>query len=585
MIKETALAVLSTICLTVGQAENLVDRYANERTMVRQIPGSEQALKSYFREIDADTIYAIIFPPGNCPRCEAQINPLDYELKKADPKHKTVLISAYHDKDVAQAYNIKHGFKSDNYIYDTDERYKEFLSFSGGFMHIVFLAKISLNSGTVIAALESSDCTPQFISQFTAYNKPMPQKRFAIETVAAPRFSAPAETLLLSEKYPMQHPDSIIVSTTKYQPAFDGERLFFNDDMDASIYAYRLDKNSGLMVFDGKIKTDESENRRFVTVEDKYFKMFQEDDGVRYIPLTPVLIPDGRLAISYSLPNIFHTDHGTIGYMNESAILFVDPGTHEHKGLIPLLHSHEYFFPHFSFYATPTDIIIGCQRMTWPMNYERHEYENDTALNPFTDGFYESPTPIMAAFGIDSWKLRKLFGNLPRHAKASKTGDYFSGYAFDYFDGEIAYTDAVSGMISVTDTIGDYNKIKHQYAAFIIPDDMIAPPDSSLFYNYDCVTPYKPVFCRTITDMKLSGDKIHCIVRYGDHNAPNTVDDTFTYVSIDRKSGEKTEKRFPETAAKERAFAYGLLRNKNGRITPYSIVKKDGKISVNTFLN
>lgn len=548
--------------------------------MVRQIPGSEENVKRYFSEIKGDTIYVIMFPPGNCPRCEAQINALDYELKKAKKGIKTVLVSAYHDQAAAQAYNIKHGFKADNYIYDSEGRYRDFLSFSGGMMHIVFLMKIDKTTGTVIAAIESFDCTAPFISEFVAFNKPLPQMRFSIETAGTPLFSPPPTALTPLRSYAVENPDSITVSETKYQPAFDGERLFFNDDMDASVYSYRLAPTEDKFIFDGKIKTNESENRHFVSVEDKYFRMFQEDDGVRYIPLTPMLTPDGRLAISYSLPNIFHTDHGTIGYMNESAILFVDPASHEHLGLMPLLHDHSYFHPHFTFYATPTEIIVGCQRMTWPMNYDRDEYEG-TSNDPFTDNFYKRPTPIMAAFGIDSWKLEKLFGNLPHHAALSKTGDYFSGYIFDYHRGEAAYSDAVSGSIRIADTTA-YDSVKAEYHAYRIPDRMIARPDKSLFYSYDCATAYKSVFCRTITDLKLTDDKIHCIVRYGNNNMHDADGDKYSYISINRSDGTATEKTIPYDNSVKR-FACGLLRAGDDGVRPYLIVKGSAGMTVTVF--
>lgn len=69
-----------------------------------------------------DTVYAIIYEPAQCPRCEASIH-VDYAaLKRVRPDAPMVLITSYPDSASAAAYNRKKGYIADGYIYDTEGR-------------------------------------------------------------------------------------------------------------------------------------------------------------------------------------------------------------------------------------------------------------------------------------------------------------------------------------------------------------------------------------------------------------------------------------------------------------------------------
>lgn len=585
MIKTLALTILLGMSsIMVNRAENLVDHYANMPSATRQIPNSEQSVRDYFSSIDADTIYAIAYPPANCPRCEAQIIPVEALIKRLSPSATTALISIYPDKNAAQAYNIKRRFNADHHIYDTDDRYRDFLSFSAGTLHIPYLLKVAKSTGKVIAAVECEESSEEFINDMINYTRPLPTKRYLIDEDKEYLFKPTSENMNLKKRYSLSIPDSISISEIHMQPEFSDAGLFFNDKLRYSILMFSPDcDNRDKLSFRAEIKTDSVENKRFVTVSDSIYRILGSDNGIAYMPLSPKIIDSATLAISYSLPKLFKTDHGTIGYMNQAAILTVDTKTLRHKSLIPLLHSHQYFHPHFSFYTTPTEIITGCTQLTWPMGFDRDEYETTPENNPFDDTFYKKPNPIMAAFGRDSWKLEKLFGQLPEHAAKSKTGQYFCGYIFDYCDGEVIWSDAVSGQISIADST-DYNNVKEKLSAFSIPDDCIPAPDSSLFYSYECAAAYEPVFCRTITHMKLTKDKIHCIVRYGNFLEPELAEDRHTYVEIDRHTGKAVERQIPVPAG-HIPMAYGLRVSDNGAIDPYSITRTIGNrdISVNIY--
>lgn len=577
MNKRVALiAICCIISINFNQAESLVEIYANEQARARQIPGSEPFVKDYFSTVDADTIYAIAYKPANCARCESMIIPVESALKKANPSATTVLISASPDKDAAQAYNIKKGFGADYYIYDVAENYSSFLSFSSGFMSLPYLMKIDKTTGVVIAAVVCMDNTDEFIQEFVDLRNPFPQERFLLDKgdEFKAMFIPPEEELSLVKTYKLSMPDTIKTSEIVMNPAFGDAGLFFNDKLRMAIMMYEPENDDDILKFRAEIRTNSDENRRFVEVNDTIYAIMSEDNGVHHIPLTPMLVDGNTLAVSYSLPKIFHTDHGTVGYMNQAVILLVDTKTLEHKPLIPLLHSGECFYRHYTFSMTPDDVIVGYSPLTWPWEYERAEYESTPDNNPFTDAFYSKSNPLMGAFGIDSWRPRCNFGELPPLSEKSRTGYYFcSNFAFDYSDGEMAWTDGVSGLITIADRC-QYDKPKATVKAFTIPDEIIPAPDSTLFHSLECTAPYKPVFCRTITGLKLAKDKIHCLVRYGDHSSPDVASDTYTYVIIDRGSGVAVERRFP-VCQDSKPMAYGLRHRGVSDIAPYRIIRSD----------
>ena len=115
-IKIFLLLTLATIFIC--QSQNLAIESCGEGLQVRQIPNSNQELKQYFsRYQENDTLFAVIFPPANCPRCESLINPVLRSLKNIRPNIQSLLISVYPDSAIASKYLNKYGFLSDSYLY------------------------------------------------------------------------------------------------------------------------------------------------------------------------------------------------------------------------------------------------------------------------------------------------------------------------------------------------------------------------------------------------------------------------------------------------------------------------------------
>lgn len=132
-LKISILFFTSLITSFSSQAQSLITEACYDGLKVRQLPESNDNLRKYLEKfVDTDTVFAIIFPPANCPRCEALINPIISTLKKIRPHIPTILISAYPDSIAAQKYINRYSLISDYTIFDTNNSYNNIFLLTQG---------------------------------------------------------------------------------------------------------------------------------------------------------------------------------------------------------------------------------------------------------------------------------------------------------------------------------------------------------------------------------------------------------------------------------------------------------------------
>lgn len=86
-----------------------------------------------------------------------------------------------------------------------------------------------------------------------------------------------------------------------------------------------------------------------------------------------------------------------------------------------------------------------CYKLTWPMEYERWEYEHITERNPFCDEFYDTPNPIFAIFDRKTGLPVKHIGQLEMCQRRSRTGYYYSNFEACVYGDKVAYTNGYTG--------------------------------------------------------------------------------------------------------------------------------------------
>lgn len=583
LLKINVLLVITLMINLSGQAQNLATEASNEFLQVRQIPNSNDKLQRYFSEYaSSDTVYAIIFPPANCPRCEAVINPIFQNLKQLRPGTPTVLVAVYPEADAAKAYINRYAFVADSYLYDETDAFKEFLSFNAGYLHIPYLIKVVPATGEMVIGIEASSNNVNLLRDFCAFNGYMEKQTYRLSMHHESCFRPNKHSLTYKKTYTLSHPDSLTLSEIINQVEFCGDKLFFNDKLREAIEYFTIsEQDSTVMEFCSELVCNSEQNHTYVQVADSIYMSMLADNSVRFIPLSPKMLDSRTVAISYSLPNLWYVDTNIIGYKNQACVLLVDTETNESR-VMPLVTSEDdgYFYPHFSLFTVDGQLAIGCERMTWPMEFEKEAYCDIDEFNPFSESFYAYTQPIIALFDSHNGQLIERIGNLPSLARHTRTGYYFTNPTIDSWKGQTAITDGFSGGVDLF-CIGDTTNVKH-LNAFNIPPSSVSMPDSTLFYSYDCVEPYVGVFNRTITDLKISDNYVYCLVKYGIHGTFDAVKDIYSVIRIDSTCNCSIERSFGAVNENTRSY-YGLRRNENGSVDPYTITRQANRWQVNLY--
>lgn len=582
LISKFLLMAVMLVGSLIGRGQNRIDEVADKAICVRQIPDSEDALRNYFADYGlTDTIYAIIFRPANCPRCESAIKGYEAKLRTYEPDKSLVLISVYHDPIAASAYIKNYGFVADTYIFDTDESFEKFLSFGSGFLHVPYLLKIVPKEGSMIVGVNANEATDEFVEELRDYKTPKEQKLYAVSGTDKGYFSAPESTLEESGKIPLRIPEGITMSEIIYQPEFYKKCLVINDKLNETAMLFSFSASGDVIDFRSVVCPDSAQRRMFVSVPDDIYLPWLAERGIRFIPLTPKMFDDSTLVISYSLPKIWFTGPQSVGYMNQSAMLVVNPDSLEKSEVIPLVKdpfTEEFFYPHFTVSNLGGDFAVGCQRLTWPMEYTREEYEDDPCRNPFIDDFYRYEQPVVAVFDRYSGELKQRREQLPALARKTKTGVYFIAPVMDTFEGHTVYSDGFSGEIrlgSIDDE--DSERILRAYS---IPEEVLPLPDESKFYDYEMTAPYRKIFNRRIVDLRLTGKEVYVLIRYeGSGNRDGK--EVYSVAVLDLENGHADERRFPPSGMA--AVSYGLRRLTDGGVRPYAVGKINNDWQIVTY--
>lgn len=553
-----------------GQAQNLAVEASRDFLQVRQKPSTNNELRSYFSDYVAyDTVFAIIFPPANCPRGEALINPIMQGLKKLRPDVPTVLISAYPESSAAQEYIGRYSFIADHYKYDEDEAYKGFLTFNAGYLHVPYLIKVVPSAGELLIGFNANNNDTDLLRDFCSYAQTMEKVEFGLSKSHKGDFQPSDSLLSVKQELVITCPDSITLSEIENQIEFYDDKLLFTDKLREAVEYFRISpRNPLLLEFQRELHTTPEQNRTFVEVADSLYSPMLADHDVRFISLSPRMLNDHTVAISYSLPKLWYISANSIGYKNKSSMLLVDLDADTSRVVPFATESEDFFYPHFSLFRYGDDIAIGCQRMTWPLGFDKEYYCDSPRFNPFDDRFYSYRQPIMAVFDSHNGQLKGHVGNLPHMSQTTRTGYYFTNPVLDSHNGRVAIADGFSGQISLYNMADTANA--EYIEAFTIPSELVAAPDSTLFYSYDCATPYVGIFNRNFDDIKLCDDAIYCLIRYGIHGAYDATTDRYSVIRITLGSKDTEERSFNYTADGTPRF-YGLRRKASGEIEPYTI--------------
>lgn len=591
------LLIISLFCsvhFSHAEDRDLVREMTDYYFQIRQKPGTEKLLKEFLQDIECpdDTVYAMMFSPTVCLRCEAYISSFQKVLKQVDNKKQTVLITVYKHKAAAEKYNRDNLLTADHYIYDTDFRFKDIFSFNVHDLQGSYILKLKRSTGEMLIGGNPTEICTTFAKQLIAYDGKMECKTFDVDESSRNDFHI-AATASKAKNSKMEYTEYKIdtdiqpISSIYGTPVFENGDLIFNDNLANGFLHYKL--GNGQFYTPETVKPDSVEKRAFIEIPEKDYRPMEDDKQVYYIPLSPSMLDSDKIGLSYSLPHITIDTISTPGvrylnYFNSPAMLIKDIKTGQREKMFApdfALFVDSFFYKHFTFCRFKEYILYPCQDMTWPMQYSREEYENTVSKNPFDARYYDSQRPYFAAFSMKDGKMHHRFGNLERCHRKSFTGYYYTSPIACAGRDDLFYTDGRSGYIYATKDI--HGEPYRKYTAFEIDTAAFPKPDTTLFYSYDILKRYNAFFSRSIMDMKTDDRYIYCLIKYSDPGMDNNLTEcSHSVIRINRKNGKTKETHIPRYSDME-ALAYGL-RNDNGAISPFAIYrKKDDTCSVRVF--
>lgn len=562
---------------------------------IRQKPGTEPRLARYLAsaKVKSDTVFALLYAPSHCPRCETAIPAIYDVMKSIDSTKQMILITVYRDSIAAKNYNMENGYKADGYVYDTNEEFRKIFSFNMNDMYGLFTLKIVKSTGELIIGGDVNNNRVQTIRNLINYTSPMKKHVYASRNKEDENFKIPAPTFeMLSEKgkknYIVETPKENTISFPKSAVSFENGKMFFCDELSYGIKVYA--QNNDKLVYQTFLQADSVEKTHFVKLPADVYAGMLKRKSVYFLPISSQMSPDGKwIDISYSLPDLSmekdKKGNINITYYNAPAILRrnsknFSKGPMSAFDFNPEFGDFAYF--HFKYTDMGDKIIFACQKYIYPLSCPEKYYRGIDGKDPFLDSFYGSDNPFMAAFDTKTGKLLCRFGQLDEYTRRAKLGYFFVAPLSAANGNELAYTDSYSGKVFIT-TTEDLTKAKEKYSLYEIDWKSFPEPDTTLFYKKEYAKAYNRFLYRKIEKMSVTKDYIYCIVRYGMPRVEDTdKKDNYVFAEIDRKTGRVNQYRIPKIAGTQ-IYDYGLTRTSPDTYRPFSLIKEKEKLILRVF--
>ena len=212
---------------------------------IRQKPGTEKLLAQYLKRanVDADTVYAILFVPNSCTRCEAYI-PAFYRLLKAnDSSNRMLLMTIYNDSVAAAKYNRRNGFVADYELYDTDDAYSRIFSLNSEGVTGLYILKLCPKSGVMVTGGQCLYMDKTFIRQLRDCKERLqPHVYQAENAIDAENFRYKPHAKRVKWKYEdfvLKQSADYPVSSVYDIAKFENGNFFYNDVLANGVMLFR----------------------------------------------------------------------------------------------------------------------------------------------------------------------------------------------------------------------------------------------------------------------------------------------------------------------------------------------------------
>lgn len=586
-LKHTVILILSCflVCapLTHAQEKSYYERMLEEKIKLAQRPGTESALRNYLsvQGVNSDTVTAFFLIPGACPRCEALVAGSLPRLRALRPHEKVMIVAVHEDAEAAAKYVEELHWGEDYLVLDTDNHFDSIFSTTMGGLQGLIIARLDLKNGRLITGGEYSYASDQFFKDFFAVSEPFPfhvfdelvadykQNRADGSTIQTGRAS-----LLKYDAYSLETGDNILTNI-RNSPIIRKRRLVLVDDMFSTGFHFKCVGNHTFTLQE-RLLVDSASRDTFITLPPEVYA--DSKKFFRYMPLDAVFMPDDKIAMSYSLPEVFiEKDKGerSVAFYNAPTFL-VKALTADHWETLTGMENNdfsEWMNQHYRIFPSrPGYVVMTCHRMVWPLMPV--EDRTDAKTNPFLSGFYDQSNPYALEMELATGRVVKHFGQLEEVFKQTRTGYWYTDVVADAHGGKFIYGNQVAGKLYLTN-VDDLEHTLRTYEVFSLP----VPPeaDSKLLYKDEYVYQFDPYFSRYIQQVSLDDKYINCLVCKGLMGEHNYNSDVYEFVRLSRKSGQVVNRyTLAPEREDERLLAYGLTADDKGN-RPFYISKQGGK--------
>lgn len=576
--------IVSSICVGFSQKTSLQKLLDND-LKIAQKEGTDFLLKQYLSSVNSrsDILYAVIFRPMSCPRCEATIPFLNRTLKKMYPDSEILLISAYEDENAARQYISRNNYIADYYLFDTNREYDKIFSFNSNGLYGLYILKLDKKNGRMILGGSPYTQDDQLIQEIYDKNEALPYHTFENKKEETESMStAFANVSLTYEMYCVNEGENYPVSGVYEFPVMRNGLFAYSDELANAGYCFAINPEKKTIDFKNIIVADSLEKDRYVDIPQNEYEIRKQYGIIYYIACGINLIGDERIALSYSLPKLFMESPTNMAYYNQPAIIVKNTESLKSEPMIELdfdLFNESFMYTHFTFFAVDSSrIVFGCKKNTWPIEFEPEEYKGNVDRDPFMDGFYETDCPYLAVFDTKTGKVMKRFGQLDLCQRLSRTGYFYTNPLISCEGESMVYGNGYVGKLFLASKDSP-EKVEKELSVFDVDMQNFPPLDSLSFYKPEHVKAYNPFFSKCIESVILSGNRVHCLVRAGSPLERNILNDAYEYVSIDRKSGtviDRFKLDIDNGDKNDRLLCFGL--GKDGtEVTPYYFAKKGNK--------
>ena len=558
---------------TYGQQPDYIAEMMNSHHSLMQREGTEQQMKELLGPYGkgCNEVFAILFTPQSCPRCEADIPFFIHNMPKLNPQAQVVLIAAYPEADMAREY-VKQKFGFDHLIVESNRKHEQIFRYRTGKLAVTYVLRIDAKQGRLLCGGDSPNMNLDFLQQLMDYTDCMPM------------YKEPANvTASLSDKhkptgtYPavrIGRDGEVSVSGILGLPVWAGNQFFYSDELVSQGLLFDVQGDS-VAVLRQRIHPTASQEKAFVDIPDSVYDKMKRDGQIFIMANEGNIEPEsGTVIISYSLPELSYKDKETIAYYNQAVLLQTSLSA-DTCTMLPLdaLRGDKYF------YITTSQIIpIGEGRLMmgcltgYPTIMTAEESKRTPKRDLFRDSFY-AESPFCAIFDMRTGQLLKRFGQLDDIFRRTHTGYYFAMPTGDCDGKQLVYTDGCSGKIWLTDKDAADKGREMSLFDVSVPDSVlhVAQPDA---YTDEYFNHYLTIFNRYIEALKLDERGIHCLVRHGT-SAIKTETDIYEYKVLTRE-GHEQYTTFLQTEDGDELLAVSLGKDKNGHVFPYYVCRNKG---------